>query len=200
MITRRSLLGFAAGSLALGAWPRPASALELNTRAQIYLMRGLANVFSFGMDEIGERLRVNGFRPVVANWRAASTSVRTIGDTYLGGQRAPIILIGHSLGANAVMEMGHTLARRNVPVAYMVTLDATQAATVPGNVREFVNFFQRNGFGQPMNRPANFRGTMINIDLTDRQYIRHKNMDQRELIQEIIVGKIWQITACPRAC
>jgi hypothetical protein len=53
-----------------------------------------------------------------------------------------------------------------------------------------------DGFGRPMNRPANFRGTMINIDLT----IRRKNMNQRELIREIIVGKIWQITACPRAC
>src|SRR5690606_37323315 len=187
-------------SLALGAWPGPASAVQLNTRAQIYLMRGLANVFSFGMDEIGERLRVNGFRPVVANWRAAPTSARTIGDTYLGGQRAPIILVGHSLGANAVMEMAHTLSRRQVPLAYLVTLDATQQFSVPGNVREFVNFFQRNGFGQPMTRPSYLRGTMINIDLTDRQYIRHKNMDQRELIQEIIVGKVWQITACPRAC
>lgn len=215
MITRRSLIGFAAASLACSTYARPSAALlrpleiapptpaslaALNTDAQIYLMRGLANVFSRGMDEIGARLQQNGFRPVVANWRAGPHSAQQIANTYLRGQRAPIILIGHSLGANAVVEMGHSLARQKVPIAYMVTLDATQQLVVPGNVREFVNFFQNNGFGRPIARPSYFRGTMINIDLSDRQYIRHKNIDQRELIQDIIIGKIWQITACPRAC
>jgi hypothetical protein len=39
-----------------------------------------------------------------------------------------------------------------------------------------------------MTRPHEFPGHDDHINLPDRQYIRHKNMNQRELILEIIVG------------
>ncbi len=44
---------------------------------------------------------------------------------YKAGREGPIILIGHSLGADAVMEMADYLGKRGVPVALVVPFDGT---------------------------------------------------------------------------
>src|SRR5690606_18661297 len=72
----------------------------LNADAQIYLLRGLANVFSRGMDEMAAKLTAEGFSPVVINHRGWQNVADTIARNHQGGRTAPIILIGHSLGAN----------------------------------------------------------------------------------------------------
>ncbi len=115
---------------------------NLNTQAQIYLLRGLANVFSRGMDEMAATLTSHGFSPQVINHRGAQTAVDTITRNYRGGQRAPVILIGHSLGANAALRMAKSLQRNGIPVAYLATFDPTNALAVPSNVDTFVNFYQ----------------------------------------------------------
>ena len=54
------------------------SSQNSNANAQIYLLRGLANVFSRGMDEMGGKLRERGFSPHVINWRGWQTAADTI--------------------------------------------------------------------------------------------------------------------------
>jgi hypothetical protein len=166
-----------------------------DTDAQIYLVRGLANVFSLGMDDLADKLRPFGYKPVVDNWRAAQGAANTIAGNYGRRQTSPIILVGHSLGAGAVFDIAENLRKRNVPVAYMVTYDLPAERTVPGNVKEYINFYQRNGFGHKASPPPGYKGTMINVDVTDRKDLKHGNMDENTRAHEIIMGKIFQITA-----
>src|SRR5437899_12708621 len=42
---------------------------------------------------------------------------------YKAGKQGPVILIGHSLGANAVMLIGQELDKRGIPVALIVPFD-----------------------------------------------------------------------------
>jgi pimeloyl-ACP methyl ester carboxylesterase len=168
---------------------------QFDTNAQIVLMRGLANVFSLGMDELGEKLKVHGYKPTVANWRSASAEADTIARNYAQGQTSPVILVGHSLGAGAVFDIAESLRRKNIPVAYMVTYDLTAARAVPANVKEYINFYQRNGFGQKASRPAGYKGTMMNVDVSDRKDVTHGNMDQAPRVHEIIVGKVLTLTS-----
>jgi predicted esterase len=106
-----------------------------NTDAQIYFMRGLAHVFSRGMDEMATKLRAQGFDPQVVGHRRWQAAADTIARTYRSGQTAPIILVGHSLGANNAARMAQRLQGKGVPVTYLATFDPTQTFTVSGNVR-----------------------------------------------------------------
>ena len=59
-----------------------------------------------------------------------------------------MVLIGHSLGANATFQIANALDAQNIPIELIVTFDATDPLPVPKNVLHFVNFYQNNGFGK----------------------------------------------------
>lgn len=167
---------------------------NLNTQAQIYLLRGLANVFSRGMDEMAATLTSHGFSPQVINHRGAQTAVDTITRNYRGGQRAPVILIGHSLGANAALRMAKSLQRNGIPVAYLATFDPTNALAVPNNVDTFVNFYQSR-LGRAATFPPSRHQSKVNLNLTTSPGITHTNIDQTPRLQRIVIDRILQITA-----
>jgi hypothetical protein len=166
-----------------------------DTQAQIYFVRGLANVFSRGMDEMGARLRPYGFAPHVMNHRGSQNAADTIARNYRAGRRSPVILVGHSLGANAVVRMAKRLQTKGVPVAYLATFDPTHSLTVPSNVQSFVNFYQNNGHGRPAVFPANRGDDKVNLNLTNSPGMTHTNIDQSERLQNIVIGRILEITA-----
>src|SRR5262245_64821819 len=86
----------------------------------IYLMRGLMNVFSLGMDQLAVLIARRGIEASVHNHAEADAVVSQIAARYSAGDRGPIILIGHSLGADAVMTMAQSLDRAGIPVALVV--------------------------------------------------------------------------------
>ena len=110
---------------------------------EIYLWRGLANVFSLGMDQMGKDFTAMGIENCVFNhsgWNAAAQELverkrenRPI--SY------PIIIIGHSLGAGASPEMATYLGRHGIPVTYVVMYDPVVPTQVGPNVQEIVNYY-----------------------------------------------------------
>ena len=92
----------------------------------VYLMRGLMNVFSLGMDQLAVLIARHGIEASVYNHAEADAVVSKIGGRYSAGDRKPIILIGHSLGADAVMMMAQSLDRAGIPVALIVPFDGTE--------------------------------------------------------------------------
>jgi hypothetical protein len=166
---------------------------NLNTQAQIYLLRGLANVFSRGMDEMGARLTSYGFSPHVLNHRGWQNAADTIVRNYRRGQTAPVILIGHSLGANAAFRIAKRLQSKGVPVAYLATFDPTRTFTVPNNVRVFANFYQNNGQGRRASFSSTRHEDKVNLNLTSSPGLTHTNIDQSGRLQNIVIGRILEI-------
>jgi len=71
----------------------------------VYLFRGLADVFSTGMDSLANELnkrRIHETSHSHTDWKAIAD--RAAAD-YKAKKEGPIILIGHSLAADVVMEM-----------------------------------------------------------------------------------------------
>src|ERR1700685_3870769 len=71
-------------------------------RAHVYLLRGLMNIFSLGMDTLATELNRRGVYTTVdnhADWQSLADGAAA---RYKSGSEGPIILIGHSLGADAV--------------------------------------------------------------------------------------------------
>ncbi len=177
------------------AVPAQAARNTLNTDAQIYLLRGLANVFSRGMDELAAKLTADGFSPVVINHRGWQSAADTIARNYRAGRTAPIILIGHSLGANNAYRIARRLNGKGIPVAYFASFDPTNSFTVPNNVRYFVNFYQNNGVGRRASYAASRTKQKVNLNLTSSPGLNHRNIDQSRRLQDIVMARIRQVTA-----
>jgi pimeloyl-ACP methyl ester carboxylesterase len=136
----------AAMMLALGSIPGTAQsrAETAQARAHVYLLRGLMNIFSLGMDSLAEELSKRGVYTTVSNHSEWQSLADQAASNYKAGKEDPIILIGHSLGADAVMQMAAYLNRKNIPVALVVPFDGTGSFSTPANVGRLVNLTQRN--------------------------------------------------------
>jgi hypothetical protein len=80
-------------------------------RAHVYLLRGLMNIFSLGMDTLAEKIQRHGIYATVHNHTEWETLADQAAAAYRAGKEGPIIIVGHSLGADAVMQMSAYLGR-----------------------------------------------------------------------------------------
>jgi pimeloyl-ACP methyl ester carboxylesterase len=116
--------------------PDPAAA---RSRTHVYLLRGIFNV-SVGLDALAGKLTRRGIAAsVYGHGDVASVADAAIRD-YRGGTRS-IVLIGHSLGAGAAVEVAQRLQQARVPVTLLISLDPVGNASVPHNVHRAVNFY-----------------------------------------------------------
>src|ERR1700730_7373352 len=101
------------------------------------------NIFSVGMGSLAEELDKCGVSTTVSNHSEWQSLADQAASNYKAGKEDPIILIGHSLGADAAMPMAAYLNRKNIPVALVVPFDGTESYSTPANVGRLVNLTQR---------------------------------------------------------
>ncbi len=161
------------------------------SRAHVYLFRGLADVFSLGMDTLADELNKRGVDASSHShddWKAIADKAAA---SYKAGKEGPIILIGHSLGADAVMEMADYLGDKGVPVALVVPFDATQSFPAPANVARVLNLTQRDY--AHMRPGPGFRGSLRNIDLSGDPKIDHLNIDKSPRLHALVISQVLAI-------
>ncbi|MBN9273957.1 MAG: lipase, partial [Mesorhizobium sp.] len=83
---------------------------------EIYLLRGFGDIFSTGLDEMGERLAAQGIESHVDSHTASGVVARTIIADAQRGRLGPVILIGHSLGANGAIRIAEQLQKAGIKV------------------------------------------------------------------------------------
>ena len=170
--------------LAFGSSPSMAA-----PRAHVYLLRGLLNIFSLGMDTLCDELNRRGIYSTVdnhADWQGLADQAAA---NYKAGKEGPIILIGHSLGADAVMEMAAYLGRQGVPVALVVPFDGTSAYAASANVARVLNLTQH----YYMARGPGFHGSLINVDLRSDPNIDHLNIDKSPRLHARVISEVLAI-------
>jgi pimeloyl-ACP methyl ester carboxylesterase len=169
------------------------TAPAMQDQADIYLLRGLFNIYSLGMDSLAEKLRAQGYAPTVTTWdSAAAVADRIIADHRKGDTRH-LILIGHSLGSNAVVQIANQLAPLGIAVDLAVTFDVTEPLVVPANVERFINFYQRNGFGREASPAPGFTGEFSNLDLTGDTNLSHTNIDESPRLQAFVMNRVYEL-------
>ena len=160
-------------------------------RGEVYLLRGFADVFSRGLDEMAENLGADGVDAHVVShvqWRMVLRDI--LSDREQFGPR-PIVLVGHSLGANAAIQVAEELRKRRIAVQYLVTLAATAPDPVPSNVMRADNFyFRTNGWGEPLVPAAGFTGSLRNLDFSDADGVGHFNIDKQPAVQRELLANI----------
>ena len=163
----------------------------------VYLMRGLLNIFSLGMDQLAAQIARNGIDASVYNHSVEESVVGTIVQKYRAGDHGPYILVGHSLGADAVMVMAQQLNSQGVPVALVVPFDGTESYTAPANVSCVVNLTQRKY--AYMQAGAGFHGKLSNVDVSSDTSIDHVTIDKSPRLQAMALKEIMQ-AARGRSC
>jgi hypothetical protein len=190
--------GVPAAAAAQDKAPAPAATIE---HGQVYLMRGLANIWSRGMDQLTEQLLAKGVRASVHNharWRELAAEAA---DKYPKDKSfAPIIIIGHSLGANAAVLMAEKLGEAGVPVRLIITFDSLANTNdvkvkISSNVEEVINFYKAKAWGLEMVPGKGFKGKINNVNLNEKRGVGHLNMDKNPELQAQVVSIVLETLA-----
>ena len=219
MILSHRVASFAIVALALStatpvwsqanAQPKPATAKpvkpsapkaaipKVKTDTRVYLMRGLLNVFSLGMDALQERLSLMGFEAEVFNHNGWITIANKIAEDRKNGHQGAVVLIGHSLGADVLFQLTERLDNEKIPVRLAVFFDPTISHDISGNVEHVLNLYQLNGFGRKVTAPKGYKGELVNMDLSGDASIGHGSIDKSEKLHDVVIAKIMKVAVGP---
>lgn len=169
------------------------------SKAQIYTMRGgLGGLFSKGMNRLQNTLKQDKNLYVSSTiwYKAYNLSQFIIHNAKTGKTHGPIILVGHSLGANEQIKVAKNLARANIPVALLITVDAVSPLPVPPNVKRVLNIYKPSavpifrGFEVKALDPSKTKIENLNVDNLHDIKVNHFNIDSHAQLQKKMLNDI----------
>ena len=167
----------------------------------VYALRGLINVFSYGMDEMVNKCKRRGIQ-ASAHGHAEYHSLAAQAAALVKSGKGPIIIVGHSYGADAAVFMAEEMRKLGAPVALLVLYGPTiDPLGIPSNVRSVVNYYQTNNpawRGRAVPGPG-FRGSINNINLDNATDVTHFNIEKVGRLQDQAMGRIAALTGTGRA-
>ena len=199
-----------AGKLSHRRWWRPLQALAIvlllaipagadaapgtsaaGSTAHVYLLRGVLNIFSLGMDQIAAKLEQRGIQTTVTNYLFWSSVADRAAADYRSGKVRTIILVGHSSGATVLPDMVDRLTRLGAPVKLAIGLDSVFQTTLSGKVGRYINFYIGNGAGTRVARGKHLQGQLSNVDVENIPGgVGHITIDKNEIIQQKVISAI----------
>src|SRR5258707_2190079 len=162
---------------------------------KVYLLRGVTNVLSPGIDQLAEELRSRNISTTVANHAFAADLAREALQDCKNGRISSIVLVGHSFGASAALSIAGTLREAGIQVALIVTFDPVVRNSVPANLHHLENFYLSNGVGQPVQQGEHFRGSLKNVDLKSNVQLAHISVTTYHSIQAQVLTDILASTS-----
>jgi hypothetical protein len=169
---------------------------------RVYILRGIGHIWSGGMTDLADELNRRGTTASAHRHSEWTELTEEAIKLYKSDpERWPIVLIGHSNGADMAINMAARMKSQGVPVALIVGYDPTRfSSNVPSNVQRFINLYQAtNILGGGMIHPQrDFRGQLINVDLRNHFEIGHMNIDKSRRLQQEVIAKVLQVVAFPQ--
>lgn len=161
---------------------------------EVYLMRGLMDIFSRGIDVLAVKLRRKGVYAVdtsYTEWKEWADDI--IARSKTKDVSYPVIIMGHSLGGNDASKMASYLGANGVKVDYVVAFDPTEPGYVGKNVGKVVNYYLPNGKNR-IRASKGFRGKLHNIDVSDYTDIAHTNVEKNPKLQARVIANVVKMT------
>ncbi|KTD31273.1 hypothetical protein [Legionella maceachernii] len=168
------------------------------SNARVFVMRGgLGGVFSTGMNQLQNTLeRKYRIRAESTVWykvdQLSKYIIKNYGTKELPG---PIILAGHSLGANEQIKVAKNLAKANIPVDLLITIDAVSPLEVPPNVKHVLNIYKPSfvpmfsGLRVKAMDPTRTKIENINVTTLKKVAVNHFTIDKDEEIQNLMINR-----------
>ncbi len=177
---------------------------EARLPGHVYLFWGLAGeIFSRGLDGLAAKIRRRGVGASAHSMTETGSVAADIVRRYRSDPTsAPVMLLGHSSGGDAIIAIAERLRAEGVPVALAFGFDPTPiAGSVPSNVDIFINLYQATNLigGGAAVAGRGFRGRLINVDLRERREIVHITLDKSPVIHDLVVDKVLGVSAAAAA-
>jgi hypothetical protein len=166
-----------------------ASAATSAPGTHVYLLRGVLNIFSLGLDTIAAKLQAQGINVTVANYLSWSSLADEAAAEYRSGRTRNIVLVGHSSGATILPDMVARLDQLGAPVKLAIGLDSVFRTSLAGRVGRYINFYVANGNGEPVARTKQLHGELENVDV-GRLGVAHLTIDKSEIMQQKVISAI----------
>jgi hypothetical protein len=168
-----------------------APAVSAASTTHVYLLRGVLNIFSLGLDDIAAKLQAQGIPVTVSNFVSWSSLADEAAAAYKAGRLKTVILVGHSSGATALPDMIAKLGQLGVPVKLAIGLDSVfKTKLVGGNAERYINFYVASGAGEPVRRDDGFRGKLENVDVETVPGVGHLTIEKNLIMQQKVIGAI----------
>jgi hypothetical protein len=156
----------------------------------VYLLRGVLNIFSLGLDDIAAKLRAQGIPVTITNYLAWSSLADEAAAEYRSGRVRTIILVGHSSGATILPDMVARLDQLGAPVKLAIGLDSVFRTSLQGRVGRYINFYIANGNGEPVARTSHLHGTLENVNVQNVPGVGHLTIEKNEIMQQKVISEI----------
>jgi hypothetical protein len=172
-----SLLAFF--SLAIAA---PASAEE------VYLFRGGFDIFSTGMNQMARELqakKVKATSQSFMSWQSVANDIVKRSKTKKVSY--PIIVLGHSFGADAVTEFANFLGQNGISTELVIAFDATGTRTLSKGAKKVINY-RSSQIGLFVKGPG-FRGSLSHIDVS-KYGANHFTIEQVKEVQALAMKEV----------
>src|SRR3954466_12362795 len=167
-----------------------ANAAPASSGAHVYLLRGVLNIFSLGLDQIAAKLEQQGIPVTVANFVSWSSLADQAAAEYRSGRVRTIILVGHSSGATALPDMVARLDQLGVPVKLAIGLDSVFRTSLQGRVGRYLNFYIANGAGTPVEKRRGFQGSLENVNVENVPGVGHMSIEKNQIMQHRVISAI----------
>ena len=163
---------------------------------EIYMMRGLANVFSRGIDDMARQLRSRGYDAAnfsYSQWQPIAADIARRAEKKKVSY--PVIIIGHSLGGNESSKFANFLAARNVNVDLVVAFDPVETGNVGKGIKRVVNYYLPKNADNRILPASDFTGDIQNVDVSTDPEISHTNVDKNPAFQQATLDSISGLTS-----
>jgi hypothetical protein len=170
-------------------------------RGEVHTMLGGLGLFSTGMRTLSGTVVEECQVPAPSDmWYNAGNVTRSIVAYYHKHKNhRPIILVGHSLGANEQIKVARNLNKLGIPVDLLVTVDAVSQSIVPPNVKHAMNFY-KPGYvpmfsGLQLKAVDREKTYIDNVNVTKIKgvEVNHFTIDKDPVVQAMIMDEVKKV-------
>jgi hypothetical protein len=158
--------------------------------AHVYLLRGVLNIFSLGLDDIAAKLEAQGIPVTVVNYLGWASLADEAAADYRSGRVKTIILVGHSSGATVLPDMVERLSQQGAPVKLAIGLDSVFRTSLSGRVGRYVNYYIGSGSGEPVAPTRQLHGSLENVNVQNVPGVGHLTIEKNEIMQRRVISDI----------
>jgi hypothetical protein len=160
-------------------------------QGDVYILSGGFSVFSGGLQKLQAQLKEKGVAASLVSyqgWRGVAQKIVEHRGKY---GPTPVVIIGHSLGANNAILIANALKKKAIRVDLIVSFASTAPMLVPSNVRNVVNFyFKSGGWGHVFTGESDFAGVLNNTDVSTQPGLGHFNLDDSPELHDQVIRNV----------
>ena len=150
----------------------------------VYCFRGFIGIFSTGMNQLGDELNAQGIHAMVFQADQWQNVADAIVEKYKNQPNAePLVLVGHSYGADDILQIAQRIKDKGVKIDLIVTLDPVTPPKVAPDVKEVVNLYESNGI---MDNLPFLRGIPLQAEKPNTVALLNENIrkDRTDLLDD----------------